>query len=78
MRASIRAVSVPGNGCRNQSAASAVAVRSGSITTTFAPLALACSMNGQRWRLVSLVLVPHRSTSRAWRTLMGSAVLADP
>ena len=39
--ASIRAMSVPGSGCTNSSAASAVSVRIGSITTTLAPSARA-------------------------------------
>ena len=46
--ASISATSVPGRGWTNQSAASAVDVRMGSITTTVAPPALASSMKGHR------------------------------
>ncbi len=39
---------MPGSGWMNQSADSAVIVRIGSMTTTWAPLALASSMNGHR------------------------------
>ena len=61
--ASISAMSVPGSGWTNWSAASAVSVRIGSITTTLAPSARAASIVGHRWRLVSRVLVPHSRIS---------------
>ena len=52
-------------------------VRIGSITTTLVPSARASSMVGQRWRLVSLVLVPHRMISLAWRMSSGSMPWLD-
>ncbi len=78
MTASIRAMSVPGSGWMNQSASSAVIVRIGSMTMTCAPSARAASIVGQRCRLVSLVLVPHRMISFECRISNGSSALAVP
>ena len=66
------AASVPGSGCTNQSALRAVAVRTGSITTTVAPLRRASVTNGHRWRLVIRVLVPQRMMNLLWRRSIGS------
>ena len=71
-------MSVPGRGCKNQSAAAAVAVRIGSITTTLVPSARASSMVGQRWRLVSLVFVAQRMISLACRISSGSMPRLEP
>ena len=61
---------------RSASMASAVAVRIGSITTIRAPRERAVSMVGQRWRLVSLVLVPHNRMS--WECSSSSASMPRP
>ena len=76
--ASISAMSVPGSGWMNWSAASAVIVRTGSMTTTRAPSARAASMVGQRWRLVSRVFVAHRMIRREWRSSRASSVRPVP
>ena len=66
-------MSVPGSGCTNSSAASAVIVRIGSITTTLAPSARAASMVGHRWRFVSRVFEPQMTISFEWRSSSGSS-----
>ena len=76
--ANINATSVPGNGWMNQSADSAVMVRTGSMTTTLAPLARASSINGHRCRFVRRVLVPHRRINLLNRTSIGSEPNGDP
>jgi hypothetical protein len=50
------APSVPGRIGMCQSALWAVRVRTGSITTTFAPRCWASAMNGHRWRFVLMTL----------------------
>ena len=56
---SARAASVPGLIAMCQSAALAVRVRTGSMTTTLAPFACASRMNGQACRLVLIMFMPH-------------------
>ena len=57
---SASAPSVPGRMGMYQSALCAVRCRSGSMTTTLAPLSWACLMNGHMCRLVERTLQAHR------------------
>jgi hypothetical protein len=50
---------VPGRIAMCQSAALAVRVRTGSITTTLAPFSRASRMKGQPCRLVLTMFMPH-------------------
>ena len=63
---------------RSMSIASAVTVRIGSMTTSRAPCARARSIVGQRCRLVSLVLVPHRMISSSVRVRAGRVPRPTP
>ena len=56
---SASAPSVPGLMATCQSACLAVRVRTGSMTTIFAPFFCASRMNGQACRLVLIMFIPH-------------------
>ena len=71
-RPSASAASVPGIGARWVSAALAVRVRTGSITTRWAPAWRAIVMLRQRWWLLVSVLLPHRMMSFEKRSVSGS------
>ena len=76
--ASASAASLAGLIARCQSAASAVRVRTGSTTMIFAPRRCASRTNGQKWRFVTIVFVPHSTTYRLWTTSSGSIPVPVP
>ena len=69
---SARAPSVPGRSCASRSARSAVSVRRGSTTTTFAPRSCAVATCGIWWMFVSAAFFPHSTISRAFSRSHGA------
>ena len=72
MSPSASAASVPGSGRTCQSAAAAVRVSSGSMTTTRAPALRACWTIGHWCRLVTIVFVPHSTMKRLCSEVEGA------
>ena len=69
---------MPGRIARWRSARLAIAVRRGSITTTFAPRATACCTSGGKCVFDTVGLAPQMTTSCAFTTSSGSADAMSP
>ena len=78
MRASASAASVPGSGAMCSSAWAAVRVRTGSITTRWAPALRASSTNFQKWWWLESGLEPQSRISFACANPSGSIVAFVP